>query len=106
MTSSSVVEIKSGVLESDFIRKRTEFPKYKPYFSRITIDHKGYILVHTYKNENENQIMDVFTKDGKFITKVKIPAIISRGIFHKGYFYQFRFSDEEYPKIIRYRLRS
>ena len=90
---------------SNFIRIRTEFPKYKPYFSNITIDHEGFILVHTYKKEDQNQIIDVFTKDGKFINKVKIPAIISSGIFHKGYFYHTRSSDEEFPKIIRYRLR-
>ena len=101
---SGVREIRKGA--SDFTRKRTEFPKYKPYFSNITIDHEGFILVHTYKKEDQNQIIDVFTKDGKFINKVKIPAIISRGIFHKGYFYQIRSSDEEFPKIIRYHLRS
>ena len=59
---------KSGV--PDFIRNKTKFPKFKPYFRYLLVDHEGYILIPTYEMENENYIYDVFTPDGEFVNKL------------------------------------
>jgi WD40 repeat protein len=88
----------------DYILKQIEFPVYKPYFSNLNIDHEGYILVQTYKKEDQNMIFDVFTKEGKFVNKVSVPAIIVGSLFKKEYFYQINVSEDEFPKIIRYHL--
>jgi hypothetical protein len=89
----------------DFVLKQIEFPVYKPYFSNLRIDHEGYILIQTYKKEDQNIIFDIFTKEGKFVNSVKIPPMIATSLFNKEFFYQTIKSEDEFPKIIRYRLK-
>ena len=89
---------------SDFIRKATKFPKYKPYFRYLVIDHEGYILLPTYEMENENYIYEVFTPDGKFVNKLKLSSF-GFSIIAKGFLYELKTSEDKFPSVIRYRLK-
>ena len=89
---------------SDFARKATKFPKYKPYFRYLIIDHEGYILLPTYEMKNENYIYEVFTPDGKFINKLKLSSL-GFSIIAKGFLYELETSEDKFPSVIRYRLK-
>lgn len=88
----------------DFIRRETKFPEFKPYFRYLIFDHEGYILIPTYEKENENYIYDVFTPDGNFLNRFKLP-LLGLSIVAKGFIYELKTSKDGFPSIVRYRLR-
>ena len=89
---------------SDFARKATKFPKYKPYFRYLIIDHEGYILLPTYEMENDSYIYDVFTPDGEFVNKFKLSPVAFSKIAN-GLIYELKTGMDKFPSIIRYRLQ-
>ncbi|HDL19447.1 MAG TPA: 6-bladed beta-propeller [Bacteroidetes bacterium] len=103
MTSSVGGQIKKGA--PDFIRKSTDFPKYKPYFTGIIIDHEGNILVRTFKTEKERSVYDIFSPDGNFICRTKLPPQLSFAVFKKGFIYAVRSSADGFPAVCRYKLK-
>ena len=103
MTTSQGGQVEKGA--PDFIRKATKFPKYKPFFMGITIDHEGYILIRTYKTENNNGYFDIFNQDGKLINQVKLPVAFGASTFKNGFLYGIRATEDGFPSICRYRLK-
>jgi hypothetical protein len=102
-SSTNGGEIKRGA--SQFVRNETKFPKYKPYFSNISVDANGHILIHLYLKNNEYNVYDVFSPNGEFLNNVKMTPIHSKTIFYENYVYKAVFSDDDFPKIIRYVLK-
>jgi len=88
----------------DFIRKATEFPKFKPYFIGMIIDHEGNILIQTFELEQERIIYDVFDAKGNFINRAKFP-FLGASVFWKGFIYQMKGGEEEFPSVVRYQLK-
>jgi len=87
----------------DFIRKATEFPKFKPYFLGMLIDPEGNILIHTFESEKEKVVYDVFDAKGNFIKQGKFP-FLGASTFKKGFIYQVKGGEDEFPVVVRYRL--
>jgi hypothetical protein len=90
------------------LRKNIEFPRHKPYFSRIFVDHEGYVLVETYAEADleDHTVYDVFTLAGEFINQAEIPSLRSNTIFKDGFLYMTHTEADELPSVIRYRLKS
>jgi hypothetical protein len=90
------------------LRKNVEFPRHKPYFNRIFVDHEGYVLVETYAEaeSEDHNVYDVFTLAGEFINRVEIPPLRSNTIFRDGFLYMTHTEEDELPSVIRYRLKS
>ena len=98
----------------DFIQA-TSFPKVKPPFYDIIADDTGYIVFVTYEQtENEGTGCDIYDLNGNFIKKVfirGIPQLNSMNVrldltFRNGNIYAALYSEEGYPKAVRYRLLS
>jgi len=102
MTSSVGGQVSQGA--PDYIRKNVQFPKFKPYFMGIKIDHDGYILARTYETSKENIVCDVFNQEGQFINAVKLAPIGGMN-FANGFVYTIKASEDEFPVAVRYRLR-
>ena len=90
----------------DYIKKATKFPKYKPFFMGIAIDHEGYIIIRTYKTENNYGYFDIFNKEGKYTNQVKLPVAFIASTFKNGFLYGIRTTEDGFPSICRYRLKS
>lgn len=90
------------------LRKNVEFPRHKPYFSKILIDHEGYVLVETYEEaaSEGDAVYDVFTLDGSFVNRVESRAMRANSVFHGGYVYMTRSAEDELPAVVRYRLKT
>ena len=58
----------------DFMKKNTEFPKFKPAFNQIMVDSQGNILVCTYQKQKADdfKFFDAFDPEGNFIKNVQI----------------------------------
>lgn len=102
MTSSVGGQVSQGA--PDYIRKEVQFPKFKPYFMGIIIDHEGNILVRTYETSKENTVYDVFNQEGQIINAVKLAPIGGKN-FAGGFVYSTKASEDEFPVVVRYRLR-
>jgi len=101
-SESGIVERKSSV--PDYIRKATEFPKFKPYFRDMFTDHEGNILIQTFEMIEQNYNYDVFSPEGKFINRVTLPTF-DQCIIYRGFIYQVKGGEDEFPAIVRYRLQ-
>ena len=89
----------------DYIRKNTEFPKYKPFFMGIKIDHEGYILASTYDYDEKNNYYDVFTKDGKFVNHVKLPLKYFTTTYHDGYVFCMEQTEDFEYYVVKSRIK-
>jgi hypothetical protein len=87
-------------------RKRARFPKYKPHFDALIIDHEGYLIILTGGTDGDLSIYDVFSPDGEFVNSVKMPRVRASAIFTDGVVYNIeRHDDEADPTVHRYRVR-
>lgn len=87
-------------------KKRARFPKYKPYFDTLLIDHEGYMLFRTGETEGDISVYNVFTPDGKFINTLKMPLVRGSAILVDGVVYNIeRHEGESDPTVHRYRVR-
>jgi hypothetical protein len=89
----------------DLKRKLRKFPKFKPYFQDIHIDHDGYLLLKTYETKGDNFVYHVFDKEGTFVGNVSLPSINSTAVFNKGYIYDLGTTNDEFPFLKRYSLK-
>jgi hypothetical protein len=86
-------------------RKRP-LPEFKPYFYAIFTDDLGRIYVQRNKTwaeeENVQKEIDVFSKNGYFLYKTKLPK--NTYIIRNGYIYALEANDEELIK--RYKIKN
>jgi sugar lactone lactonase YvrE len=85
------------------IRKATKFPRYKPHFRGLKIDTEGNILIGTYETEEGKVAYDVFTPDGRFACRVKLPAWFQSSVLAGGDLYRIETSDDGSAFVRRYR---
>jgi hypothetical protein len=93
----------------EYITKETQFPKNKPAFDNILIDSEGNVLV-VLNSENE-EMFDVFDRNGKFISSVQIagdtPFRFSRQTnIHESSFWLVKTGDDELYRVIKYRIEA
>jgi len=85
-----------------------KFPKHKPFYERIIKDDKDRIYVEKFKflfNRSEIADFDIFSKDGYYLYKAKIPVQYS--LIRHGYIYSTEYDqDTGYAKIKRYRIKN
>lgn len=53
------------------IKKYTDFPKYKPYYKDILVSPEKEIWVFLYTESDEQKLVDIFNRDGKFVKSVE-----------------------------------
>jgi hypothetical protein len=86
--------------------KRIAYPEFKPYFYGVFTDDLGRIYVQRNKTwaeeENIQKEIDVFSKDGIFLYKTKLPK--HTFIIRNGYVYALEANDEEVIK--RYKIKN
>jgi hypothetical protein len=84
------------------VKNNVKFPKYKPAFKAISVDHEGYILVDIYDEATVDNasVFDVYTGDGNFINQVEFR---NPGGLKDGYAYSLRITDDELPKVVRFK---
>jgi len=87
-----------------FIREKTEFPRYKPYFTQFYADDEGYLLFRTCEGAAEKTVYDVFDPDGHFVNKFVISYLSGVILFTRGFLFQIEASGEQPPTITRYRI--
>jgi hypothetical protein len=96
----------------DHIVKNTTFPKFKPAFNALIVDSDGNTLVHTYRKNKEDmyRYFDAFDPQGKFIATVHVegdvlfPAQFRKSRIADGCFWLVKYSSDELPHIIKYRI--
>lgn len=75
-------------------------PKYKPFFNKLLSDEKGRIYVVRIQpvlTRKEYEIIDIFSKDGRFLYQVNIPYV--PGIIRDGMIFTEDKSDKENIKV-------
>ena len=87
--------------------KRMPLPEYKPYFYALFVDDLGRIYVQRnqadwHVEENVQKDIDVFSKDGYFLYRTKLPKDMY--VVRNGYVYSCEVGDEEIIK--RYRIKN
>jgi hypothetical protein len=84
------------------------FPESKPFFNAIFMDSKDRIYVPIQKSvleKEESQYYDLFSKEGYFLYRVKMPPVGFIETINKGYiFTQIRDSLTGYIQIKRYKI--
>lgn len=99
---------RSGIIKrgaSEEIRKSTQFPKFKPFFKDLLIDHEGYILIQTFEKADDKSIYDIFTPEGEFVNQAEIQQLGYASFFRKGLYYDIKTDDDGFPSVVRYRVR-
>jgi len=87
------------------IKRRASFPKYKPPFKRIIIDDTGYMILVTYREDEEKGTeCDLMDFEGNFIKKIYFKNIPWRIRFKNGNIYSFKLTENEWYKAVRYRI--
>lgn len=91
------------------IRKLSNFPKYKAFYTRLLTDDKGRIYVLKMKsklNEDKDDIFDLFSQEGFYLYSVKIHDVFPQ-IVKNGFLYTLKNDpDSGLHKIIRYRIKN
>jgi len=95
-------------LTRDEVKKAYIFPKFKPFFIGISSDNEGRIYVKRFKlydPEDRSEVYDLFSKDGYYIYRVKMPLPVSRMI--NGSIYRI-VPDQNtgYIKVKRYKIKN
>jgi len=95
-------------LSRNEVKKAYVFPKIKPFFSRIILDNESRIYVRKFKlynPEDTSGIYDLFSEEGYYIYRVKMP--LPPRIIKKGYIYRIvPDRDTGYIKVKRYKIRN
>lgn len=91
------------------IRKLSNFPKYKAFYTRLLTDDKGRIYVLKMKsnlNEDKDDIFDLFSQEGFYLYSVKIHDVYLK-IVKDGFLYTLKNDpDSGLHKIMRYRIKN
>lgn len=89
-----------GPGDNDDVRRRVEFPREKPFFFRLAVDHEGFIVVVTYARNEDSTVCDVFATDGTYVGAFDLPTFLSKGVFHAGFVYGWKgFDDGEGGRV-------
>lgn len=96
----------------DHIVKNTTFPKFKPAFNALIVDSEGNTLVHIYRKNKDDmyRYFDAFDSQGKFIATVHLegdvlfPSQFRRSRIVDGCFWIVKYSNDELPHVIKYRI--
>ncbi len=95
-------------LNRNEVKKAYVFPKNKPFFQRLMLDNEGRIYVKRFKlydPEDRSEVYDLFSEEGYFIYRVKMPLPLS--LIRKGYIYRTESDrDTGYTKIKRYKIKN
>jgi len=90
------------------VNKAYIFPKFKPFFSRIILDNEGRIYVkrfRLFKPEDRSEVYDLYSEEGYFIYRIKIP--LSPSIIREGCIYRIdRDQDTGFIKVKRYKIKN
>jgi hypothetical protein len=85
--------------------RRFKIPEYKPYFYGLFTDSEGRIYVQrnkTWQEENVEKEVDIFSKDGYYLYKTRLPQ--DTYIIENGYLYALEVKDMEFVK--RYKIKN
>lgn len=97
-----------GQSESADAKKDIVFPDNRPYFGRLMADDAGRIYVTRAKSildEGTARAFDVFSKDGPFLYRMKLP--FSPVLIKAGFVYEIRENkDTGEIKIIRHKIKN
>ena len=88
-----------------FVRDKTELPKYKPFFTYILADNEGNILVRLYEKKGNNYLWDVFDKNGKYLTKIALPEFNRWITFYNKHIATIIYAEDEFPVVVQYRIK-
>jgi len=90
------------------LEEACKFPAHRPFFKNILVDEKQriYLLRVLSVFEEENKVViDVFSKKGFYLYKIKVPH--NPEIIRYGYFYELFASEESgEEKIKRYKVKN
>ncbi len=90
------------------VKKAYIFPEFKPFFSGIVLDNEGRIYVERFKlynPEDRSRVYDLFSEEGYYIYRVKMP--LPPSIIRNGYMYRIERDQETgYIKVIRYKIKN
>jgi hypothetical protein len=93
-------------LNRNEVKKGYVFPKNKPFFQRLMLDNEGRIYVERFKlydPEDRSRVYDLFSEEGYFIYRVKMP--LPPSIIRKGSIYRIEPDrDTGYIKVKRYKI--
>jgi hypothetical protein len=77
----------------DYIRDATEFPRHKPPFRLMLVDHEGYVLLMTWEGDDNSSVWLVFEPDGEFLRRVSLEGM-GRAVLAGGFVYQTHQEDD------------
>jgi hypothetical protein len=97
--------MRDGRLDIDpEMKQAITFPDRLPYYSDISIDDEGFILLRWGEPVDGRVTFAVFDEKGDPVSRVTMPEIPSRALFSGGKVYALDRSREELPTITRYRM--
>jgi len=83
--------------------KSVPIPKYKPYFTDITLDNEGNIYIE--KWENKSIIFDFFNKEGYYLYRIKAPLNPIFKIFNQQIWCGEFIENSSFIKVIAYKFK-
>jgi hypothetical protein len=90
------------------VKEAVQFPSHRPYFNGIVTDNRGRIYVRRIRSvieESKDVEFDIFSKEGYYLYKTKLPFTPS--VIKNGYFYEYYSSEETGEvKIKRYKAKN
>ena len=102
MVSNADGTVKKGA--PAFVREKTEFPRYKPYFQQLFVDDEGYFLFETYETVGDKAVYDVFDPKGRFVNQLVMPELSGTSLLTHGFVYEIKAWEEGPSTITRYRM--
>lgn len=90
------------------VKEAVKFPSHRPFFNKIATDERGRIYVSRVKpviDESEEVEFDIFSKEGYYLYKTKLP--FTPAVIKNSYFYEYYSSEETGEvKIKRYKVKN
>lgn len=96
--------VKMPAAEEKTIFKLIKYPKYKPAYERLTLMENGWIFVLVDSVSDENRLVDIFSRDGKFLAQFKTNIATDQLFFKNGKAYAVATLDD-YKFIKRYHFK-
>jgi len=90
------------------IKKYTDFPKYKPYYKNILVSPENDIWVFLYSENDEDNLVDIFGRDGKFVKRIELEKDLGyRPVFAEdGTLWTVTEDDQGYNVIVQYKIEG
>jgi hypothetical protein len=93
---------------NDKVRKKIEFPKYRPFMKKVFADSEGRIYVQRIQSplsDKEEYLYDIFNKSGYFLYESRF--ICEPVVIKNGYLYSVaREQETSYQLIKKYRIKN